>query len=212
MYSSVDHRIKKGTIQRLILASLENASDDFLNDQRFDGQIEMSPFTSDRSPHFWLSRHPLMSPKLKRKSAREASPHLLQPFNTMRWPPWSSNSERDTEEKRRPVSWTDNLNATDWSHYTDPRTIIPTLLLTTTILASVRLYRSYLRRIPEATHIRPGFFRKRSLFGTVTRVGDADNFHLFHTPGGRLAGWGWLPGRKIPQKKADLKGNTVESC
>jgi hypothetical protein len=47
------------------------------------------------------------------------------------------------------------------------------------------------------------------LFGTVTRVGDADNFHLFHTPGGRLAGWGWLPGRKIPEKKADLKNNTV---
>ena len=127
----------------------------------------------------------------------------------MRWPPWSSNSEGNNDEKKRPVSWTDNLNATDWSHYTDPRTLVPTLLLTTSILVSVRLYRSYLRRIPEATHIRPGFFRRRSLFGTVTRVGDADNFHLFHTPGGRLAGWGWLPGRKIPEKKADLKNNTV---
>jgi hypothetical protein len=107
------------------------------------------------------------------------------------------------------VSWTEPLNATDWSHYTDPRTIVPTLLLTSTILISVRVYRSYLRRIPEATYIRPGFFRKRSLFGTVTRVGDADNFHLFHTPGGRLTGWGWLPGRKVPEKKADLKGKTV---
>jgi hypothetical protein len=87
--------------------------------------------------------------------------------------------------------------------------VIPTLLLTTTILVSVRLYRSYLRRIPEATYIRPGFFRKRSLFGTVTRVGDADNFHLFHTPGGRLAGWGWMRGRKIPEEKKALKGNTV---
>lgn len=47
------------------------------------------------------------------------------------------------------------------------------------------------------------------MFGMVTRVGDADNFHLFHTPGGRLAGWGWLPGRKIPKKKADLKNNTI---
>jgi hypothetical protein len=127
----------------------------------------------------------------------------------MRWPPWASNSERDSDEKKRLVSWEDSLNATDWSHYTDPRTLIPTLLLTTTILASVRLYRSYLRRIPEATHIRPGFFRKRSLFGTVARVGDADNFHLFHQPGGRLAGWGWLPGRKLPEKKTALKGNTV---
>ncbi|PMD51769.1 SNase-domain-containing protein [Hyaloscypha bicolor E] len=127
----------------------------------------------------------------------------------MRWPPRSSNSERDGDEKRRPVSWEDKLNATDWSHYTDPRTLIPTLLLTTTILMSVRVYRSYLRRIPEATHIRPGFFRKRSLFGTVARVGDADNFHLFHQPGGRLAGWGWLPGRKIPEKRTDLKGKTI---
>jgi hypothetical protein len=127
----------------------------------------------------------------------------------MRWPPWSSNSERDGDDKKRSVSWSNSLNSTDWAHYTDPRTIVPTLLLTTTILISVRLYRSYLRRIPEATYIRPAFFRKRSLFGTVTRVGDADNFHLFHTPGGRLAGWGWIPGRKIPKKKADLKGNTV---
>jgi len=88
--------------------------------------------------------------------------------------------------------------------------LIPTILLTSTILVSIRVYRSYLRRIPEASYIRPGFFRKRSLFGTVTRVGDADNFHLFHTPGGRLMGWGWLPGRKIPEKKA-LKNNTVRS-
>lgn len=138
--------------------------------------------------------------------------HSLLDFNTMRWPPWSSNSERDKDEKKRPISWNDSLNATDWKHYTDPRTVVPTVLLTTTILVSIRLYRSYLRRIPEATYIRPGFFRKRSLFGTVTRVGDADNFHLFHTPGGRLAGWGWFPGRKIPEKKVDLKGNTVWSA
>ena len=127
----------------------------------------------------------------------------------MRWPPWTSNSDRDSDNKKHSVSWTDSLNSTDWSHYTDPRTVVPTVLLTTSILISVRVYRSYLRRIPEATYIRPAFFRKRSLFGTVTRVGDADNFHLFHTPGGRLTGWGWIPGRKIPEKKADLKGNTV---
>jgi endonuclease YncB( thermonuclease family) len=47
------------------------------------------------------------------------------------------------------------------------------------------------------------------MFGKVTRVGDADNFHLFHTPGGRLAGWEWMPGRKIPEKKSDLKGKTI---
>ncbi|TAQ90175.1 hypothetical protein B7494_g1513 [Chlorociboria aeruginascens] len=127
----------------------------------------------------------------------------------MRWPPWSSNSEKEKYDRKSKPPWTDSLNATDWSHYTDPRTIIPTVLLTTTLLVSIRLYRSYLHRIPEATHIRPGFFRKRSLFGRVTSVGDADNFHLFHTPGGRIAGWEWLPGRKIPAKKSALKGNTI---
>lgn len=130
-----------------------------------------------------------------------------QNVNTMRWPFWSSDTDKDGNEKRYPVSWQDTLNATDWSHYTDPRNVIPVVLLTTTALLSVRLHRLYLRRIPEATYIRPGFFRKRSLFGTVTRVGDADNFHLFHMPGGRLTGWGWL--RKIPEEKKALKGNTV---
>ncbi len=33
-------------------------------------------------------------------------------------------------------------------------------------------------------------------------VGDADNFRLFHTPGGRLLGWGWL--RQIPEARKDL--------
>lgn len=56
----------------------------------------------------------------------------------------------------------------------------------------------------------PGSFRKRSIFGQVTRVGDGDNFHLYHTPGGRLTGWGWL--RKVPEKAVDLKKRTVSSA
>jgi hypothetical protein len=127
----------------------------------------------------------------------------------MRWPPWSADSAKNVDDKKRPVSWTDNLNSTNWSHYEEPRTIVPTALLTATILFSVHVYRSYLRRIPHATSIAPNFFRKRSLFGTVTRVGDGDNFHLYHTPGGRLAGWGWFPGRKVPEKASDLKNRTV---
>jgi hypothetical protein len=129
--------------------------------------------------------------------------------NIMPWTPWSASSGKDGDGKRQPISWTDSLNATNWSHYTDPRTVIPTVLLTTSILAAVHLYRSYLRRIPEAASVAPHFFRKRTLFGTVTRVGDGDNFHLYHTPGGRLAGWGWLPWRKIPEKKGGLKNRTV---
>jgi len=131
-------------------------------------------------------------------------PTYSAPSNTMQWP-WSS-ADRDSNDKKSLGSWADSLNA---NHYKDPRNIIPIVLGTTTLLVTARLYSSYLRRIPAATYIRPGFFRKRSLFGTVTRVGDADNFHLFHTPGGRLAGWGWAPGRKIPEDKKLLKNNTV---
>ncbi|ESZ99571.1 hypothetical protein SBOR_0044 [Sclerotinia borealis F-4128] len=126
----------------------------------------------------------------------------------MGWLDFNSKS-KEKDDAKSSFSWGDSLNATDWRHYTDPRTLIPALLLTTTVLVSTRLYRSYLRRIPEAAYIRPRFFRKRSLFGTVTRVGDADNFHLFHTPGGRLAGWGWLPGRRNLPEGKELKNKTI---
>ena len=60
----------------------------------------------------------------------------------------------------------------------------------TAALGLHQFYRSYLRRLPGTGHVSPGYFRRRSLLGKVTSVGDGDNFHLFHTPGGRLAGWG----------------------
>ena len=40
-------------------------------------------------------------------------------------------------------------------------------------------------------------------------MGDGDGCRVFHTPGGRLAGWGWFPGRTIPKEVKLLKGNTV---
>ncbi|KAH6660187.1 hypothetical protein BKA67DRAFT_530304 [Truncatella angustata] len=126
----------------------------------------------------------------------------------MPWP-FSSSSGKDDPEKssRRPVSWGESLNGTDWQHFRDPRNWVPTVLATTTVLVSIQFYRSYIRRIPGAIHVQPSFFRKRSLFGKVTSVGDGDNFHLFHTPGGRLAGWGWL--RRVPEKKPELRGKTI---
>ncbi|KAI1840653.1 hypothetical protein JX265_008910 [Neoarthrinium moseri] len=126
----------------------------------------------------------------------------------MPWP-FSSDSGKDDKDRsgRRSVSWADSLNGTDWQHYKDPRNWLPTVLVTTTALVSLQLYRSYLRRIPGAIHVQPSFFRKRSLFGKVTSVGDGDNFHLFHTPGGRMLGWGWL--RRVPEKKAELRGKTI---
>ncbi|KAI1083175.1 hypothetical protein F5B20DRAFT_528899 [Whalleya microplaca] len=120
---------------------------------------------------------------------------------------WPFRSRAGKDDEDRPGSWTDSLNRTDWQHYEDPRNWVPTLLVTATALASLQIYRSYLRRIPGVNHIQPSFFRRRSLFGQVTSVGDGDNFHLFHTPGGRLAGWGWL--RSVPVKKTQLKSKTI---
>jgi endonuclease YncB( thermonuclease family) len=53
------------------------------------------------------------------------------------------------------------------------------------------------------------FFRKRSLYGVVTSVGDADNFHFYHTPGGILGGWGWLRHVPKPGRRALLRGQTI---
>jgi hypothetical protein len=128
-------------------------------------------------------------------SASQPSTSSLR-HNTMRWRPWTDESTTSAPDQRRPVKWSTSLSATDWSHYSDPRTVVPTVLLTATILGSWAFYRSYLRRIPGASYVVPSAFRKRRLLGVVTRVGDGDNFHLFHTPGGRLAGWGWA--RKVP--------------
>ena len=126
----------------------------------------------------------------------------------MRWPPWLSSLEDDEEKARESASWTSRLNTKNWTQWTSPNTLIPTVVLTGTILFSYRFYRLYLRRIPLATNIKDSFWHKRSLFGTVTSVGDGDGFRLFHTPGGRLTGWGWLPWRKIPTGK-ELKDKTV---
>jgi endonuclease YncB( thermonuclease family) len=114
----------------------------------------------------------------------------------MQWPDWLKSSDED-KDKKKPVAWSDSLNATDWSHYSSPRTILPTAILTFSTLALIRIYRRHLRRVPEAQYITPSYFHKRSLYGYVSRVGDGDNFRLFHTPGGRMTGWGWLPSRKI---------------
>ncbi|KMU91733.1 mitochondrion protein [Coccidioides immitis H538.4] len=103
--------------------------------------------------------------------------------------------------------WNSIVNATDWKQFTEPRTIIPTALVTGGILLCVHIHRKYLRRIPEAGHISPSFFRRRSLLGKVTSVGDGDNFRMYHTPGGKLGGWEWW--RKVPTGKNELKNRTI---
>lgn len=131
----------------------------------------------------------------------------------MRWPPWSSESTND-EQKQTPSSWLSSAannpsSILDWTAFTEPRTIVPTLVLTSGILIAVRFHRRYLRRIPDAPSISSSYLRRRSIFGQVTSVGDGDNFRIFHTPGGRMAGWGWLPWKKVPTVKKDLKDKTV---
>jgi endonuclease YncB( thermonuclease family) len=109
--------------------------------------------------------------------------------------------------------WESSLNKTDWSHYTTTQTIVFSAITTVTTLALIQAYKKYVRRVPSVAYLKPGYFRSRSLYGYVTRVGDGDGFHLFHTPGGRFMGWGWIPGRrgKDMMQRAKTRGehNTI---
>lgn len=113
-------------------------------------------------------------------------------------------SETPKSVQREPSDASPSL----WA-FTDPQTISAAVILTAASLGCFTFYKAYLRRIPQAINISPGFFRRRSIVGTVTSVGDGDNFRIYHTPGGRLAGWGWFPGRQVPTDKKKLKGETV---
>lgn len=141
----------------------------------------------------------------------------------MRWPPWASEQQQQ-QQQANDESLTASLSSTastkasdlkksfsslDWTAFAEPRTLLSTAILTTAILGAARIHRRYLRRFPDATSISPWYFRKRSLLGKVTSVGDGDNFRLYHTPGGRLFGWGWLPWKKVPTAKKDLRDKTV---
>ena len=136
----------------------------------------------------------------------------LRFHGAMRWPPWSTDPKDDISKPRVPLPDPKYFPsvpslAKEWASF-DLDVLIPTAIFAGTIILSAHFYRSFLRRIPRAAYISGSFFRKRSVFGNVTSVGDGDGFRLFHTPGGRLTGWGWMPGRKIPKGRA-LKDQTV---
>lgn len=139
----------------------------------------------------------------------------------MQWPGWLSSrrstkdgdKESEASVSEEPPyqpkgSWQKPLNSADWSQYTSPQTITVSIATAATTIALLRLYKTFLRRIPNVDYLKPGLFRRRSLYGYVTSVGDGDNFHLFHTPGGRWLGWGWLPGRRVDKMKK-LRDKTV---
>ncbi|SCU93749.1 LANO_0E04698g1_1 [Lachancea nothofagi CBS 11611] len=77
------------------------------------------------------------------------------------------------------------------------RALLLSVLLTGSILTGYALFNKHLKQYTRATQIPLSAFRKKWLYGKVTAVGDGDNFHLFHTPGGIWGGWGWL--RKVPK-------------
>jgi endonuclease YncB( thermonuclease family) len=89
------------------------------------------------------------------------------------------------------------------------RAILPTVALTSTILGGIYVYRTHLRRVPTAAHVTPQWFHSRSLFGKVVSVGDADNFRVFHTPGGRLTGWGWLRKELSSEDRKVFRDQTI---
>jgi hypothetical protein len=125
---------------------------------------------------------------------------------TMRWPGAGDDDDRRKHALAAAVAPTKSSWSTTW---TDPRTVVLAVGFTVTSVAALRLYKSYLRRIPSVNHIKPDYFRRRSIFGQVTSVGDADNFRLYHTPGGKIAGWGWLPWKTVPTKRERLTNQTV---
>lgn len=132
--------------------------------------------------------------------------------NAFPTPSISPSDSSSSSPSHRSREWDSLLNTVDWEHFKEPQNLIPTVLLTGAIILVIQLHRKYLRRIPQATNISPSSFRRRSLLGRVTSVGDGDNFRIFHTPGGWLAGWGWFPWKKIPTSKKELKDRTVCSC
>jgi len=113
--------------------------------------------------------------------------------------PVQRNSEDETRHKR-----------VSRSLFLEPRIITACVITAGTTFAALRFYRAYLRRVPNAGYVKPTDFHKRSLYGYVTSVGDGDGYHLFHTPGGIWAGWGWYKGRR-PQDfdRKRLKDQTV---
>ena len=95
------------------------------------------------------------------------------------------------------------------SSYLNLTTLFSTACLTSLVLGGAYFYSTYLTRIPTIAHLPASLLRhpRRTLLGRVSSVGDADNFRLYHTPGGIPAGWGWL--RQVPLEKKGLTNQTL---
>lgn len=70
-------------------------------------------------------------------------------------------------------------------------------------------YNRYLKQYTNVRDIPANIFKKKWLYGKVTAVGDGDNFHFYHLPGGFFGGWGWL--RKTPELELNTTTKTVDA-
>lgn len=126
---------------------------------------------------------------------------LELPRNTKKTSNIGSANGKDIHEDTSTKAWLSPANILQ------PSTLLSTALLTTCVFAGLHVYKTYLRRIPNVSHLKPAYYRSRSVFGRVTAVGDADNFRLYHTPGGRFLGWHWA--REVPSVRKDLVDQTL---
>jgi endonuclease YncB( thermonuclease family) len=155
-----------------------------------------------RWPAIWSTRNDEVKEKPLEEQAKDALSHAQESAK-------STAEVVKNKASQAAQAVQQHASTTTWSSYTQPQTIIATAVLTSSIIGFYRFYRTFLKRIPIAASIKPGYFRKRSILGKVTSVGDGDNFRIYHTPGGWLAGWGWLPWRKVPMEKKALKDQTI---
>jgi hypothetical protein len=148
-------------------------------------------------------------PKLWSSSTKDSEDTATETASAKVKEAWKHSTEAATDASEAVRREASKAVPSQWKAFTQPETIVAAVLLSTATIGGWRFYRAYLRRIPQAINISPGFLGRRSLVGRVTSVGDGDNFRMYHTPGGRLAGWGWLPGRRVPTDKKLLKDQTV---
>ncbi|KAM0283644.1 hypothetical protein ACHAQH_002423 [Verticillium albo-atrum] len=133
-------------------------------------------------------------------------PWPFGPSGSPEAPPTDKAKKARVEGSNEPTSWNSLLPKPD-PPLQAAKEWAPVFLTAVGSLGAFMFYQTYLRRFAGAGSIQENFFRRRSLLGRVTSVGDGDGFHLYHTPGGKLAGWGWL--RKIPEGRTNLKGETI---
>jgi endonuclease YncB( thermonuclease family) len=118
-------------------------------------------------------------------------------------PPLESQPIPQLDDDDLPKSLQEQLFSISKIKLSSTEIILSSFGLTAFLLLLRSIYSRRLKRIPTVSQVPHDFLKnKRTLFGTIVSVGDADNFRLFHTPGGRLLGWGFL--RRIPTSRRDL--------